>query len=693
MKKIIFLFLFISGFSQTKGTVDFKSVHADLKLNPVEKSVSGTVIYDFEIKKTVDTIFIDAKSMTFLNIKINGITVKSINTSKKLLLFEGYKKGKNQLTFDYKATPKQALYFVGFNTKIDSGQIWTQGQGKYTSNWFPSFDDVNEKLIFNLSITFNSDFKVISNGILYETTHLDSNQTTWHYKMENPMPSYLLSIVVGKFDYENETSKLGIPLENYFLSNDKSKYATTYKHSTEIFDFFEEEIGVSYPWQIYRQVPVRDFLYAGMENTSATTFSQEFLVDSIGFNDRNYININAHELAHQWFGNFITAKSGKDHWLQEGFATYYALLAEQKLFGDDHFNWKLYQSAVQLDQNSKNDTIPILSDKASSLTYYQKGAWAIHYLKSTVGNESFKKIISNYLNKYKFKNVGTDDFLYEVKKVVSTFDTNKFKEIWLKKFGFETQTAVEILRKNSFMHQYFEVVKMRELPFNEKTAIFNKIIDSTIHYPLKEEVVNQLTEVSFAEKADLIKKIMYQGELHSRQALVETLATIPDYFKEEYESFLDDASYMTQEMAMRKLWDKFPNNRNDLLDKTSKMTGFSSKNLRILWLSLALKTKNYQRDNKVLYYQELLDYSAPIHDSEIRKNALETLLNYDINDKNYWGNLINILTSHQWQIVKFGREKIRFLLKNPKNRTFFEKQILTLPEADKIQLEKLLKEK
>ncbi|GAW89454.1 aminopeptidase [Flavobacterium psychrophilum] len=173
---------------------------------------------------------------------------------------------------------------------------------------------------------------------------------------------------------------------------------------------------MKYPWQIYKQVPVNDFLYAGMENTSATIFSQDFVVDAIGFNDRNYININAHELAHQWFGNMITAKSGKDHWLQEGFASYYALLAEKKIFGKDYFNYELLKMAKELKKASKTDTIPVLNAKASSLSFYKKGAWALHILREGIGEKNFKKALKNYLNNYKFKNVITDDFLAEIKK-------------------------------------------------------------------------------------------------------------------------------------------------------------------------------------------------------------------------------------------------------------------------------------
>ena len=162
-----------------------------------------------------------------------------------------------------------------------------------------------------------------------------------------------------------------------------------------IFDFLEKEIGVKYPWEIYRQISVRDFLYAGMENTSATLFSSNFVVDSIGFEDRNYTNVNAHELAHQWFGDLVTAESSKHHWLQEGFATYYALLVEKKIYGDDYFYSKLYEYAQQLQETSKTDTIPVLNAKASSLSFYQKGAWALHVLHERIGDKVFKKAVQN----------------------------------------------------------------------------------------------------------------------------------------------------------------------------------------------------------------------------------------------------------------------------------------------------------
>jgi aminopeptidase N len=70
--------------------------------------------------------------------------------------------------------------------------------------------------------------------------------------------------------------------------------------------------------------------------------------------------------------DLVTAQSGKHHWLQEGFATYYAL-AEREIYGDDYFYSKLYETAQQIKYASRTDTIPVLNEKASSLSFYQKG--------------------------------------------------------------------------------------------------------------------------------------------------------------------------------------------------------------------------------------------------------------------------------------------------------------------------------
>jgi aminopeptidase N len=684
-----YLFLLLSAFSFAQQTkfVDFKSVLGKIEINPIEKSVSGQVTYNFEVKSSIDTIKIDAQNMTFTNLKINNSVVSYTNSGKKMALFEGYAIGKNTLTFNYLAKPKQTMYFVGADENL---QIWTQGQGKNTSNWFPSFDDANEKVIFNLDVNFDKNFQVISNGIL--DRKVDNSETIdWHYRMKKPMSSYLLMLTIGKFEVQKEKSKSGIPLRFYIENEDVSKLESTYRYSKTIFDFFEKEIGVKYPWEVYKQIPVRDFLYAGMENTSATVFSRDFVVDEIGFDDKNYVNVNAHELAHQWFGDLVTANNGKHHWLQEGFATYYALLAEKEVFGDDYFYYKLYSISQQLKSVSKTDTIPILNDKASSLTFYQKGAWALHVLREEIGAKVFQKAVHNYLMKYSFKNANTDNFLDEIRKI-SKYDVDSFRIKWLESSGFDNQIATELLSKNQSIIALFEIQKLRNKPFLENQAVFEKKMQSDVYFPIKEEILYQIESVSFADKANLLRLAMATNDVNVRQAIANTTPKIPLDFKMEFETLLVDKSYITREVALNTLWSQFPEDQIKYLEKSKDWVGFNDKNLRILWLTLALGTKDYELDNKAKFYDELLNYCSPKFESSVRQNALENVLFMNDKDKNVLPFLVNSLTSHKWQFSKFGREKIRLLLKNPNVRTYFETLMATLNKDEFVALGKLLSE-
>ena len=691
MRYIFLLFITTFSFAQQTQKVDFISMNGLVVPNAIEKSISGKIKYDFIVLSVIDTIKIDAKKMEFSSVKINGSKVKFKNSGKQLQLFEGFKIGKNNLSFEYKATPKQTLYFTGEGENL---QIWTQGQGKDTSHWLPSFDDANEKVIFNLSVNFSNNFEILSNGKLTKTSiHKKRNDKTCFYDMQNPMSSYLLMLAIGKFDKEILQSKSGIPLEYYLKFENKNNFISTYKFSKVIFDFFETEIGVKYPWEIYKQVPVNDFLYAGMENTSATIFSQDFVVDDIGFNDRNYINVNAHELAHQWFGDMITAKSSKDHWLQEGFATYYALLAEKEIFGDNYFNYRLLQNAEELQEASKTDTIPILNPKASSLSFYKKGAWALHVLREGVGAKNFQKAVKNYLKKYQFKNVVTDDFLAEIKNV-SDYDVANFKKNWLEKSGFNANEAIAILSKSPFIKQYLDFQSITFVPFLELRDYnyAKEILKSTVFYPLKQEVIYKLEKVTFANKKELLRLAMQSNDVQVRRAVAQTVTEIPLEFKQEYETLLDDKSYVTREIALQNLWTQFPEERIQLLEKTRNWVGANDKSLRIAWLGLALQTANFQVENQFNLIKELVDYTTPKYDSSIRQNALELLLRFNFKDEIYLQSLVNATTHHKWQFVKFGKETIRKLLKNDEFRKLFNNLVPKLSDTEKASLERLLKE-
>ncbi len=693
MKYLLLFFFSVLSFGQQTTKVDFVKCNAIVSPNFDLKSVDGTVSYEFKVLSEIDSIRIDAKNMYFNDVLINGNPVNYKNNKKELILFEGFKKGKNKVSFEYKSTPKQTIYFTGIG---DGQQIWTQGQGKYTSHWLPSFDDVNEKVIFNISVRYDNNFVAISNGLWVNGLGANYRRfDTVYFEMKKPMSSYLVMLAIGKFDYKTETSKSGIPLENYYKPVDEEKYQYTYKDSKAIFDFLEKEIGVKYPWQIYRQIPVEDFLYAGMENTTSTLFSQDYVVDESGFNDRNYINVNAHELAHQWFGDMVTAKSGKHHWLQEGFATYYALLAEREVFGEDYFYYSLYKNSMLLRKEAKTDTIPILNEKASSYSFYQKGGWALHVIRETIGEKKFQKAVKNYLKKYQFKNVETADFLNEIAKV-SDFDIVKFQKEWLEEYHFQTEKVNELLKKNEFIRTLFEIQAQKNKTIKEKEVYFTEIMKSNGFYALKKEIIYQITNVAFSEKEALIRLAMQTNDIEVRQAVAETVTSIPVEFKTEYESLLSDKSYDTRQIVFVNLWKNFPNEQLNYLEIAKDWIGKNDRELRILYIYAYLNYANQHQENQNLvenrlkYLRELIDYTSPKYESSIRQNALENFLAIYPKNIEVLKNLINGTTHHKWQFVKYCRDKIRGLLKKDGFNELFNSIILELSESEQIQLKHLL---
>lgn len=685
--RILFLLFTIVLFGQQTKKVDFIKLDATVQPHFETKSVSGNCTFQFKVISPIDTIRIDAIKMEFNEVKINGKSVNYKNSHKALLLFEGFKKGNNILTFSYSTKPKQTMYFVGtqdeYHTSTSSAQVWTQGQGKYTSHWLPSFDDVNEKLIFNISAEYRNDYQVISNGNLIDKIYNSKgSHITWNYKMEKPMSSYLAMLAIGQFDKYDLKSASGVPIELYLKSTDKDKFETTYKYSKGIFDFLENQIGVKYPWKIYKQVPVDDFLYAGMENTTATLFSQDFVVDEIGFNDRNYVNVNAHELAHHWFGDLITAQEGKHHWLQEGFATYYALLAEKKVFGEDYFQFELLKYAEEIQGASKKDTIPVLNEKASSLSFYKKGAWALHDLRTSIGVENFDKAVKSYLKIYQFKNVTTQDFLNEIKKVSPKFDTQNFQKEWLESKVFPIEKALKLLSKNKSIKQLFEVQKLAEFPFEQNKQLYMQIMQSNVYFPIKQEIIWQTEKVSFEDKKELLELALKTNDVNVRQVVAQTVTKFPAEFKSQYESLLNDKSYNTKEIELQNLCNLFPVSSYDYLNQTKDIQGMNDKSFRTVWLGLAFRNDQFNATQKEQFYKELLEYSQPNFDSSIRKNALEVLLQINPQDTNVLKALVNATTHHKWQFVAFAKNTIRAMLKKENFKKAFQDLLPSLSEKE-----------
>ncbi|WP_299253658.1 M1 family metallopeptidase [uncultured Lacinutrix sp.] len=671
MKYLLFVLIALMGFSaeaQQTDYVDFKSIKGDLfGMTSGLEEIGGQVDIAFDILKDVDSIYIDGKNFEHVAAGFeNTGVVEPIYDGKHIVIKKKFK-ANNSYTLQLNwliLNPKKAIYFV---EKENSNQIWTQGQGKYTSNWLPSIDDTNDKIEFDLSITYANGYEVIANGKLTDK-QINESTTTWHYDMQKPMASYLVALAIGKYNKKEIVSKSGIPIELYYYPEDSARVEPTYRYTKQMFDFLETEIGIAYPWQNYKQVPVKDFLYSGMENTSLTIFSDDFMIDETSFIDKNYVNVNAHELAHQWFGDYVTATESKHHWLQEGFATYYALLAERDIFGDDYYYNTLYEYAKELIIQEQEDKATALLDaKASSITFYKKGAWALHVLKDKVGEDAFKEAVKRYLNAYAFKNVETKNFIDIVEKV-SGQNLSSFENEWLVSKTLPIAKMRTLLKKNESIafletiddadyltyrideNGYVASSLVRELPkgfYTQRLAVLKEAIKKPL-YPTYR---------------DLIEEAFSSNEIKSRQLLARY---IPDGFKEENESLLQDASYITKELALSNLWSKFPNDRAKYLEATEGVIGFNDKNVRCLWLTLALLTPEYNAAFNKSYINELGNYTSSKYSFETRQNAFSYINNLKIFNIETLVNLIDATKHHNWRFKSFAKDLLKTLTEDEK---------------------------
>nr|WP_299345540.1 M1 family metallopeptidase [Allomuricauda sp.] len=664
----ILVLLFISQVlsSQIQERVDFKHADVSVLVKAESKGIEGKAVYQFEVLKDVDSVFLDAKNMDFSETLLNGKPFTPRTSNTHLAIKKRFKKGEQHtLSVSYSCFPQQTVYFLGWDfPNNQSPQIWTQGQGKYSSHWIPSFDDMNEKVEFDLNITFKEGYRVIANGKL-EEVKTEKGLSTWHFDMVRPMSSYLLAFAIGRYDKLEKKSSSGIPIELYYEPFDSLRVEPTYRYTKRIFDYLENEIGIPYPWQNYKQIPVHDFLYAGMENTGATIFSNSFVVDSVAFHDKNYVNVNAHELAHQWFGNMVTEQSGDHHWLHEGFATYYAYLAEKEIFGQDYFYWRLWETATSLNNLSSDGNGEALTNpNAGSLTFYEKGAWALVMLREQVGDKAFREGIRNYLENFAFENVTVGDFMWEMRKA-SGMKLVDFEETWLQESEFPIKKTKAYLKgKSNSMARYFEIQETLAdtvQGFEDQLITSWKGLDSD---KLKETLLKKYTN-RFPN--EFLLEILQKESLSVRRALATSIDKVSTELKGPFEKLLEDDSYITKEAVLYRLWTDFPQDQKKYLDITKNIDGIPNKNVHLLWLTLALVTPGYEENLKPKFFKELGNYTDPRFHFEIRLLAFQYLKNLNAFSDETLKNLVKACNHHVWYFKKSSRKLLHDFLKGEGN--------------------------
>lgn len=405
--------------------VTIKHLTANVHFLPDENRVTGTASFTFIPNRyQTDSIFFHTPDFNISVVKINSRTVRYRQYGSKLVIFpEGnlirpkeYTGGRassdniiprDTISIEYIATPQAgAIYFIGWRPD-EAGkrkQIWAHRP----HGWLPYMEG---RITMDLFVTFDSSYKVFSNGERMSKTGNSDGTITWHYAMKKDHPFFSTALVIGDYDFKTAKTSRGVPLEFWYYADMPDRVASTYAYTEQMFDFFEKDMGVPYPYPVYRQAPVIDYMYGAMETTTSTVFGDYMQIDPRAYWQRNYVNVNAHELAHQWFGNYAAHFVNRDVWLTESFGTYYAKMFERSIFGEDYYqNLRNDELLLTLDAAGKN-SFPVGGSQGGVQRIYQKGSLVLDMLRDVMGDREFRDAIRYYLEKYGFDYAETNDFI------------------------------------------------------------------------------------------------------------------------------------------------------------------------------------------------------------------------------------------------------------------------------------------
>ncbi len=262
-----------------------------------------------------------------------------------------------EVAIDYSARPRRGLYFIGPDAGYPDKPLeaWTQGEDEDSRYWFPCYDYPNDRVTSEVVATVPETFTAVSNGeLLSNNVNRAEHTRTFHWRHDVPHSSYLMSLAAGEFveirDFAGNT-----PVTYYCRAGREDDARRAFGNTPRMIQFFEKAIGVPYPYAKYAQVAVADFIFGGMENTSATTQTADTLHDARAHLDFSSDPLVAHELAHQWWGDLLTCRDWSHAWLNEGFATYFEALWCEEDKGADEFAWNLRQDRMAIiDEDSRS---------------------------------------------------------------------------------------------------------------------------------------------------------------------------------------------------------------------------------------------------------------------------------------------------------------------------------------------------
>jgi len=309
-------------------------------------------------------------------------------------------------------------------------------------HWIPSLDHPSAKATVNFAVTVPARDVVVANGQFTGMRDNMNTTRTWTYNESRPIPPYCMIIAVGEYAQSQPPVKTVAPLAYYVPQTDKHLAVRGFSSAPDALRFFSETVA-PFPYEKLAMI-VGATRFGGMENSSAIVFSNNLFSRSLEeqplsarFNiRRGLVEVTAHEIAHQWFGDSVAIKTWADLWLSEGFATYFAGLFVERYEGKEAFREYMKRAAQKYLTYEQTRSAPIYDEETEDLmkllnpNNYEKGAWVLHMLRGLLGDQTFFKGIRAYYLAHQHGTASTEDLRISLERA-SGINLKEFFARWV----------------------------------------------------------------------------------------------------------------------------------------------------------------------------------------------------------------------------------------------------------------------
>lgn len=406
------------------------------EIDPAVRYITGKVTVYYTLTTAANFIKLDL-SNSLQTDAVSGSTVSGFTHTADVLTINfsnSFAKGyRDSVNITYHGVPDNTG-FGSFITDVHNGVpvAWSLSEPYGSKDWWPCKNNMQEKAdSIDIFIKHPSQYKSTSNGLLQSEILVDNGQKLiTHYKHRYPIASYLVCFAVSNYTVFTNNINLGntvLPLITYCYPESKTLFQNNIQPAINAMQLFHLKFG-DYPFLREKYGHVQFNWGGGMEhqtNSFIVTASESLMV---------------HELAHQWFGDKVTASGWENIWLNEGFATFctYYYLENKSSTPTNFYRQALIRDATSLPGGSVKvyDTTN-LDDIFSSRLSYNKGGFLLYMLRHKLSDSLFFKGVQTYLNTpgFAYGNATTDDFK-KVMENVSGKNLERFFYQWYEKQGY-----------------------------------------------------------------------------------------------------------------------------------------------------------------------------------------------------------------------------------------------------------------